>query len=605
MIETSALYKQYVYTKDTARYFLPEAVIKIIDITAMENAEYQFFDLQPFSKPQQLTDEVISTFTNYASCELNHTVLNGKHTLLPEVSPAHHQIGIISTQMSNSSCMYDPPIELTCEYTYPIDAAGRTIFFNDVNISYPVDFDITFFDADDEILSLHEIRNNNSYVYVLVDGNMGVKKVKYTFYKSNVPFAFIKIIEDIHGLFINYRGEEIISLSYNAAVDIFSREILTGEIDLDVRNDGRELSIFNDSGLEAYLQRRQEIDFFLNLIFPDDTYERVQIGRTNIVEWDGNSTSLMSSFVTRDALDKLRGDYNKGQHYEIAISLYDIAIDIFNEANFTNYEIDPELQNIYTHGVIPRVSCKEALRLVAQAGRSVVLTDVFGKVKIKFIGIPTGWYEKQDTLTADVLFEYPMVRLREPVKRVVTNIYTYTKADEITAVHTSTRSIGGTEDIEILLSDPAIECVLSLSTGTIEEVTYYPNIIYTTITVGTEEEPVEVTITVNGKTLTSSRTSYIKDNQLSQNLTVDAVDEKIDNPLLSTTEIAKDVTDYVTYWLTRRHRYEFMWRQNPAIELTDKVQVEDEFGKNNTVIITEQNITHTGGTLEGSSKAIY
>lgn len=604
MLSTSDRYKQFVYARDVARHFLPEAVIKIVDVNAISSSTYVLFETLDISRPEQLTDEVFYSDIGLATCEHNHTILNDGYTPVPAEIPVECQIGLISKAVSNSSGVFDPPLVIECEYAQTVNLVGKSIAFNNTSLSVPKDFDIALY-HDDELLDVIEVRNNKEHMYTIIKGTMNVNKAVYTFYSMCLPYSRLKILEDIHGVYVQYTDKDVIYIAYNTSVDLLSRQIVAGEMDIEVKNDDKLLSIFNDTGIQAYLQRRQVIEVFLNMIFPEGLQEKILLGRLNITGWDDNSKMLSATFTARDAFDRLRGDYYKGLLYDTPTSMYSIAQDIFEDAGITDYWIDPVLMNIYTYGIVPECSHKEALRYVAQASRSVVVTSNTGTIKIVFVGIPEQWYTEQDTLTDTVLFDYPDIKLLDAVKQVSTEVYSYTVEEQESEIHKSIRKVGGQETVKISLGTPAKECSITVSEGSVGNIFYYANKIVADIIAGTEAEPIDVTITVTGKRINTEKTTYTVDNKLDPNLIPDALEEKIDNPLITDTGVAKDVTEYAVFWFSRRHEYNYEWRQNPAVETMDKLKVYDEFGKNNVVVCTEQNIIYSGGTLEGSSKAIY
>ena len=91
---------------------------------------------------------------------------------------------------------------------------------------------------------------------------------------------------------------------------------------------------------------------------------------------------------------------------------------------------------------------------------------------------------------------------------------------------------------------------------------------------------------------------------MNQTLLAEAKAQTIDNKLITNKTVAEDVTAFATYWYSGRYSYNFDWRQNPAIQLYDPVTVHDDFDRNNTVLITEQNIDYTDGVLGGSSRGV-
>ena len=111
--------------------------------------------------------------------------------------------------------------------------------------------------------------------------------------------------------------------------------------------------------------------------------------------------------------------------------------------------------------------------------------------------------------------------------------------------------------------------------------------------------------TVKGKKVTQSTSTYKVDADIEPSLVPDAVAKSIDNELITYRAIAENVTSFATYWYGRRYRYDFDWRQNPAVELLDTITVHDDFERNNGVYITDRELEYNNGVLSGNSKGVY
>lgn len=64
-------------------------------------------------------------------------------------------------------------------------------------------------------------------------------------------------------------------------------------------------------------------------------------------------------------------------------SYFDLAVEIMQAAGQTEYYIDPRLKHLYSKNPIPRVKCKEALQIIANACRCVLSQSRDGLIQIK------------------------------------------------------------------------------------------------------------------------------------------------------------------------------------------------------------------------------
>ena len=83
-------------------------------------------------------------------------------------------------------------------------------------------------------------------------------------------------------------------------------------------------------------------------------------------------------------------EYHKGEYYTDGISLYDLAEQVFADAGITpdEYDIDTYLKKVKVHNPLPNVTHKEALQIIANAGRCVLDYDRYGRIRIHSLFIP-------------------------------------------------------------------------------------------------------------------------------------------------------------------------------------------------------------------------
>ena len=95
-------------------------------------------------------------------------------------------------------------------------------------------------------------------------------------------------------------------------------------------------------------------------------------------------------------------------------------------------------------------------------------------------------------------------------------------------------------------------------------------------------------------------TSYVSVNNIENN--EEAITYEVaDNPFITSTTMATSVANYYLALLSHREIYNIDWRQNPALDIADIVEVEDNFDVNGNVILTKQDYSYAG-YLRGSSE---
>lgn len=384
MLETSKRYKEFVYSQVYARRFLPEIVLKVIDAAARDSSGYTASSQAFMSNLAQLKDENQSGDFVYGTLADYQFLLNGAKLIMPD-DGISGQFGFCSEAMSDANGVFENPVLLTCTYKSKITTVGRTLIFDSNYDSVPKDLDIEYY-ATGTLIKTVQIRDNDSYVLTSGEGIENFDKVVFRFLSTNKPYRRIHMPEDIPGIYFTYGENEVVSVDVNQSINIFNTDLTVGEVVFQVENAKKTLDILNPTGFERYLRQYQQVDVNFNMVFPDDTVEKVPIGMLTLTEWKSQKGALTAQFTARDSLDKLTIDeYIKGTFPSGPISLYEYAKAVIEDAGFTQYTIDTQFLNIYTTAPLPVGSHKELLRLIAQAGQGIVLPTTAGGIHLKYI----------------------------------------------------------------------------------------------------------------------------------------------------------------------------------------------------------------------------
>ena len=110
--------------------------------------------------------------------------------------------------------------------------------------------------------------------------------------------------------------------------------------------------------------------------------EWLQMHSLYVYEWSASDEKATIKAV--DVLKFLSDDYYKGQYYEAGITLYDLAVLVLEDAGVAqeDYYLDTYLKKIIVHNPLPNVRHKEALQIIANAGRCVLDYDRYGRIRI-------------------------------------------------------------------------------------------------------------------------------------------------------------------------------------------------------------------------------
>lgn len=651
MLPTSQAYKDLVYSTTIARYFVPQVLIKALNTNVRALSSYFASSLSYLTDLSQLTNDVFKTTRNYGTLEDMFFKLDGTKYLLDETD--NGELGFISESLCNENGVFTTPVELVCTYPSLVTTTGRTVYFDSGADAVPRFFSFIYYDASNVILKKIDVSNNTEYIYTDKTHVANYKRMVFKVAAMTKPYRRVRILEDVPGVYLRYDDKQVISMSFNQSVDILSNEIVTGQLNVMVENTAKQIDILNTKGIEKALSYNQSMEVYMNMIFPDNTVEEILIGRLALNTWKTSNNTLSASFTARDIMETLSlNEYYKdirlatritsmvetGWHWDeieeiivaefspsysfefVPKTLYALAEEVLTDAGIADYTIDASLQEITTTGIIPIVTHKEALRLIAQAGQCVVLPRADNSIHIKKIATTTALDTAVDSLDYSVLFEAPDVDAAGKVKEVVTKIVVPSASWASSGnVYDDVSLVTGTEDVVVKFSNsvlPTFLCTnfqangmdkyVKITNGTLDaanSILYNSGAKLRITAIGTGA--VEVGIAITGFTLNTdtSKSVTVACGAVAAN-SYGATTKTIDNRLVNTHANALAVATYGAYWYDRGYVYNLSWRQNPAVENLDVITIHDDFDVDNNVLFVERTIDYTGGVLSGSSKGI-
>lgn len=316
----------------------------------------------------------------YASYERNRSLVDGSFSFLPDID--YKWTGITSSQVSDKDGCIDCRITIRNTAGITISIKGVTMTFSeDV---WPVEFDILGSDGA-VLLSVsdnNEVIYQNNFVYEM-DGTLQIH-VK----RLNKPFYRFRLINFKFGLCVNFISDQIISVSFAEQLQLISTEMYTSDLSFTIDNQDLRYDIENPSSEVNFLEQAQKIQAFVSLPLPSGAVERILLGTMYLSDWSAKLKT--ATFKATDIFNFMNGTYDRGLYYPAGITLYDLAVDVLNDAGFTqdDYLLDVYLKSIKIYNPMPVVTHKEALQMIANAGRCVLKQDRQGRVLIKSSFIP-------------------------------------------------------------------------------------------------------------------------------------------------------------------------------------------------------------------------
>lgn len=544
----------------------------------------------------QITSEVDKTIVPYGTLEENLWLLDGSRRFIPESEFGDN--GYIGDILSRSDCGFDkiPVINIKFSKVHEPLIPGVTITWGTAYGECAEVFKVTAYN-DSTVVAEHRVEGNTSLTSAVEMDIANYDRIKIEILKWCLPYHRPRVAEIFVGINKIYTKSDITGYEHEQEVSPIGATTPINKIGFALDNSDSKYDPNNESGLSKYIMERQELKVRYGMKLNSGEVEYIPGGVFYLSEWEAPQNGLEASFTARDLLEFMRKTYTRGLYRPNGINLYDLAVDVLNEANLplngdgsVKWVIDDKLKTVYTTAPLPLAPLSECLQYIAQAACCVVYCDRLGVLHIEPISTEVTDYE----LTSFNMFSRPEISLQKPLRSVNTKVYNHFVGETGKELFTGSVAVDGTKVILVTYSAPAINATASVTNGTLVSAEYYSNACMLTL-----KGNGTVSVRVVGDALSSSAAEYVLDAQANGEV------QSVENPLITSTAHAADVSEWVRAWLGDRKIISMGgWRADPRLDATDIVVSENKFTREN-VRMTSVKYTYAGafkGTGEGRVK---
>lgn len=343
---------------------------------------YIWVYLGVISKEAQAYGKANGTFTIYSSPRLVTSTVNfeGYYAI-----PEENLIKADGTQYflprsKNSFALYQGVVtQEMCDsvtftfgkYTH-LDIKGLTIDFGEF---YPTNFEIS----------------NGTYTYSYTNDKPGKWVTEDIFRDTNhitiTPSAMVggqkrlRILSILFGIGLMFDNNSLIATSWKSECSHISNELPTKSFSFSIDNMSKKFAADDPNSYLAFLEEQQEVEFEYGRNLSDGTLYTIPGGKLRLKTW--SSDDMQASFNAVGFLDYTESKYYKGRYYPNGISLYDLAVEVCQDAGIENFRIDNYLQTMHTKNPLPVEKHKNLLQLIANAARSIMRETRDGGIEIK------------------------------------------------------------------------------------------------------------------------------------------------------------------------------------------------------------------------------
>ena len=307
----------------------------------------------------------------YATCDQDYTTVDGSMYFLPkDAADVVLNQGIVTDGLQG---------EIEIRFPVQYDIKGLTVEFGK---AYPVDFTII---SDNRTLN---VTNNTDGHYVTEEIFEGATFLRF------VPVVMVngqsrfRINQITMGIGIYFDSKKILSATKKEHISPISEELPTIDFDVTVDNKDRAYDVENEESTVNFLEIGQRIEALYGQAMDDGTIEWIPGTSLALKSWSADDTEM--DFQASDCFDGMDSTYYRGQYHPNGMSLYDIAVDVLTDArvDYRDYWIDPYLKDVLVANPMPVVAHKEALQLIANAGRCILYQDRAGRMILKSSFVP-------------------------------------------------------------------------------------------------------------------------------------------------------------------------------------------------------------------------
>lgn len=361
----------------------------LINHAAQNSAQVQgekFTYFSDIAKP--ISNETVGRV--YATYERNFSKVDESMYFLPRDTPAstYYNAGIVTEELCGQG--EQPVVVIRFHTEDPLDIKGLTLDFGD---AYPVRFLV----ETDEGINEYE---NMESLFQTEDTFNNTTFMKITAMEMVNGVGRLRIHNILFGIGITFDNDKIVSAEMRSCISPISEGLPRIDFSVTIENMDRYYNVDNEDSAINYMETGQEMKVHYGYTLNDGSIEWVKGGTLFLQEWSADDK--LAKFGAVDIFEYMQDEYKKGEYRPEGITLYDLAVDVFQDAGIRpeQYWVDPYLKKVATCNPLPAVKHKECLQLIANAGRSVVMQNRDGIIMLK------ASFEPEKEVSANQVAEY-------------------------------------------------------------------------------------------------------------------------------------------------------------------------------------------------------
>lgn len=311
----------------------------------------------------------------YATAEQNFSKVDGSMYFLPKETDGYsfYNNGIVTNDILGS-------VYISFGGLVGLDIKGLTIDFGEC---YPTQFTIQSdsgtksYENDKQLFTTEDAFDGSSYFVITPIAMLGGQDR-------------MRIYQMTFGIANTFSNDKVINCSLKDYVSPISETIPSMDVSLTIDNQDLYYSPDNPESAIAYMEIGQEVKVAFGYdVTGNGDIEWLPETTTFLNTWSADD--VQAKFTATDRFYQLTDTYYKGLYRSAGITLYDLALDVLNDAGIEDereFYLDPYLKQITVYNPLPAVKHSEALQIIANAGRCALYEDRANKIHLKASFVP-------------------------------------------------------------------------------------------------------------------------------------------------------------------------------------------------------------------------
>mgnify|MGYP007110380884 CR=1 FL=1 len=353
----------------------------------------------------------IEVYKTYETLEWNRFSLDGRNLLASRYNPIYQ--GFCSDQISGTDSntnKFDENPKLLIEFKNEVEIKGISIQFDTTKNDFVTTTRIKTFNSNDNIVDefIGKVTVNEYPMLILNKSFRPFNRMEIEFLETFPSKRRVRVFSIVFGITKILDDDVLKGFNLQNDMELNATILPIQSMDFTIIDVENVYDIENPNSIHNYLDSGQSVTLLLGYELNSGKLEWINVSKTfttGTLSSTGTPELTEITIETESILSQLDIVFNES--YFKPKTLYELAIDLVEFAGYSKniLDLDPVLKNYKTHNIFPKISVREGLQLIANAGMCVIGITRGGQIYIKREQVAIVNTEFQ--FTFDNIIDYP------------------------------------------------------------------------------------------------------------------------------------------------------------------------------------------------------